>query len=250
MGIRVGVWVSFSVSFSVSLSVLVSAFWVASAGATPVKQSGSGICHPPQSSWYERTKTYTAFESVEACLNAGGRLPSGLTLASLNKEVVPETASGYRRSAFGHGWDDANGDCRDSRAEALVASSTTQVRFASDRGCRVVSGRWVSAFTGNVIQNASDIDIDHVVPLAWAWDRGAGEWPGEKRERFANDPINLLPVEASLNRKGARGPDEWLPPAGQCGYVARFVRVVKLYDLQPTATESAWFQAFLEKCRR
>ncbi|MDP4548720.1 HNH endonuclease family protein [Marinobacter sp. MDS2] len=106
----------------------------------------------------------------------------------------------YQRSAFGYGWGDANGDCQNSRAEALVASSTTQVRFATDRGCRVVAGRWVSTFTGNVIQNASNIDIDHLVPLAWSWDRGANKWSGEKRLRFANDPVNLLPVEASLNR--------------------------------------------------
>ena len=91
-------------------------------------------------------------------------------------------------------------DNQNSRAEALVASSTTQVRFASDRSCRVVTGRWISSFTGNVIQNASDIDIDHLVPLAWSWGRGASEWTDEKRLRFANDPVNLLPVEASLNR--------------------------------------------------
>lgn len=187
-------------------------------------------------------------------MEAGGRLPKGLTLAALDREGKSKGKGGipeYRRSDFGHGWDDTNGDCRDSRAEALVASSTTQVRFASDRGCRVVAGRWVSAFTSNVIQNASNIDIDHVVPLAWAWERGAGKWHSEKRERFANDQINLLPVEASLNRsKGAKGPNEWLPPAGQCGYVARFVRVVKLYDLTPSDRESAWLQEFLYNCRK
>ncbi|WP_292276783.1 HNH endonuclease family protein [Marinobacter sp.] len=106
----------------------------------------------------------------------------------------------YSRSAFGHGWDDADGDCQDARAEALIASSTTPVRFADNKRCRVITGRWVSPFTGNVIQNASNIDIDHVVPLAWAWKRGAGKWPGERRERFANDPINLLPVEASFSK--------------------------------------------------
>ena len=222
-----------------------------------VKQSTSGLCHPQESGWYDRTQNYTPFDTVEACLDAGGRLPKGISIKlSLGEAKKPAhapsgTLSNYRRPAFGHGWDDANGDCRDSRAEALVASSTTQVRFAADRGCRVISGRWVSSFTGNVIQNASDIDIDHVVPLAWSWDRGAREWPGETRLRFANDPVNLLPVEASLNRsKGAKGPDEWLPPAGQCGYVARFVRVVKRYDLKPSTAESAWFQEFLEKCRR
>ncbi|MBO6850866.1 MAG: HNH endonuclease [Marinobacter sp.] len=78
----------------------------------------------------------------------------------------------------------------------------------------------------------------HVVPLAWVWDRGAREWLGQKRRSIANDPVNLLPVKASLS-KGAKGPDEWLPPLGECGYVARFVRVVKSYYLQPTAPELA-----------
>ncbi|MFL1455049.1 HNH endonuclease family protein [Marinobacter sp. GN3S48] len=109
----------------------------------------------------------------------------------------------------------------------------------------------MSLFTGNVIQNASSIDIDHVAPLAWAWKRGANEWSKEKRERFANDPVNLLPVELSLNRsKGAQPPNEWLPPSGQCGYVARFTRVVKMYDLTPTPKESAWLESFLKSCRR
>jgi|SRR5690554_3412775 len=226
------------------------------ATASTIKQSASDLCHPPQSNWYDKTRTYKPFETVEACLDAGGRLPKGISLASLDQAKSSARASsdamaGYHRSAFGHGWDDANGDCQNSRAEALVASSTTQVRFATDRGCRVVAGRWVSAFTGNVIQNASNIDIDHLVPLAWSWDRGANKWPDEKRVRFANDPVNLLPVEASLNRsKGAKGPDEWLPPAGQCSYVARFIRVVKLYGLKPSSRELEWFRAFLEECRR
>jgi len=115
----------------------------------------------------------------------------------------------------------------------------------------VTIGRWISPFTNQVIQNAPDIDIEHVVPLAWSWDRGAGQWSLEKRERFANDPVNLWPVEASLNlSKGARGPDEWLPPAGQCGYVARFVRIVKMYGLASAPQETTWLREFLDYCRR
>ena len=117
-----------------------------------VKQSTSGLCHPPESSWYDRTQNFTPFDTVEACLGAKGRLLRGISIQARGeaKKPVgePSGAQGdYRRPAFGHGWDDANGDCRNSRAEALVASSTTKVRFASDRGCQVVNGRWVSAFT-------------------------------------------------------------------------------------------------------
>lgn len=218
--------------------------------ASTVKMSASGLCHPLQSSWYDRTQKYKPFNDLQACLKAGGRLPQGVALNG--REEGPEAASRqYQRSAFSHGWDDADGDCRDSRAEALINASTTPVRFANERGCRVVTGRWISPFTGEIIQNASNIDIDHVVPLAWAWKRGAKEWPKEKRERFANDPVNLLPVEAGLNRsKGAKGPDEWLPPAGQCGYVARFIRIMKLYSLTPSQNESSWYESFLAGCRQ
>lgn len=218
------------------------------ASAGVVKMSSSGWCHPPQSSWYERTKNYQAFDSIEACLDSGGELPKGLSLEGALDQ--PGKQQDYERSAFGHGWSDADGDCQDSRAEALIAISSTLVRFASDKRCRVVTGRWISPFTNRVIQNAGDIDIDHVVPLAWAWERGARDWPREKRERFANDPVNLFPVELSLNRsKGARGPDEWLPPAGQCGYVARFTRIVKQYKLKPKSSEAEWMGSFLDICR-
>lgn len=210
-----------------------------------IKQSSSGLCHPPHSPWYERTTRFTAYPNLEACLDAGGRLPDGVSLSSASK-----TANGYQRSQFGHGWGDEDGDCQDSRAEALIATSTTTVRFAGPDRCRVVTGRWISPFTGKVIQNAGDIDIDHVVPLAWAWEHGASQWPRERREAFANDPVNLWPVEASLNRsKGGRGPDQWMPPAGQCQYVSRFMRLLIRYDLKPSTTEAAEFRRLLETCR-
>ena len=232
-------------------------FFALLASATPafasvVKMSNSGICHPPQSSWYHRTKTFQPFDSVEACLDSGGRLPKGMARPSVSdRRVIKSSDSGsYSRAAFGHGWDDSDGDCQDSRAEALISASSTPVRFARGDGCRVVTGRWISPFTGKVIQNAAEVDIDHVVPLKWAWDHGASSWPRQKREKFANDPVNLIPVEASLNRsKGARGPKNWLPPSGKCAYVARFYRVTKTYQLQLSAAEAMWIRDFLQQCR-
>lgn len=196
--------------------------------------------------------SYRPFPTVATCLASGGELPRNLRRsgkARMGFTAPLPGSGGYKRSHFGHGWDDVDGDCQDSRAEALIATSTTTVRFADDRRCRVLTGRWISPFTGKVIQNAPDIDIDHVVPLAWAWARGAARWPAADRAAFANNPVNLWPVEAHLNRsKGARGPDQWLPPSRQCQYIARFVRITKRYQLQPTSVESQRFQRLLAQC--
>ncbi|MCG8524278.1 MAG: HNH endonuclease family protein [Pseudomonadales bacterium] len=235
-----------------ALSALVIAVSLSfSTQASPVKMSKSGLCHPPKSNWYDRTKNYQAYDSLESCLDAGGELPQGIPFAALNaQQERSNRPQDYDRSKFGHGWSDSDRDCQDSRAEALIATSTTPVEFASDKRCRVVRGRWISPFTNQVIQNASDIDIDHVVPLAWAWHRGANQWTKRDRERFANDGINLWPVEASLNRsKGAQGPDQWLPPSGQCGYVARFARITMKYKLQQREAEVTWIEEFLKSCR-
>lgn len=235
--------------FALMLSALMIAF-APTASAEVVKKTASGICHPPASSYYERTANYTAFDSVDGCLASGGRLPKGITRSGSASTMLAKADTGYERSKFGHGWDDADGDCQNSRAEALISQSTTTVRFADDRRCRVVTGRWISPFTGEVIQNASDIDIDHVVPLKWAWDHGANTWSKEKREKFANDPVNLWSVELSLNRqKGAQGPEDWLPPAGRCQYVSRFVRIVKVYGLQPSQGQfSRYKQQLADYC--
>lgn len=129
--------------------------------AETIKKSASGICHPPDSSYYERTQSFRAFDSVESCLGSGGRLPEGMAGEYFIGSPQSKSNS-YERSAFGHGWDDSDDDCQNSRAEVLIATSSTTVRFASDKGCRVVIGRWISPFTGKVIQNSSEIDIDHV----------------------------------------------------------------------------------------
>jgi hypothetical protein len=218
-----------------------------------IKKSNSGICHPPESSWYDRTEDYEAFDSIAACIESGGRLPKAMSLSlhasTRHEETGNRSQPSYERERFGAGWADVDGDCQESRAEALIETSSTPVRFSDSRRCRVIAGRWVSPFTGQVIQNSADIDIDHVVPLRWAWEHGAALWTQEKREKFANDPRNLWPVELSLNRsKGARGPDDWLPPSGQCLYTARFVRIVRIFELNLNEAEQSAFQSILERC--
>lgn len=221
-----------------------SNFAAASAPLNTVKKSSSGLCHGPTSPYYERTKKYEGFDSIEECLKSGGRVLDSQRSDRLHKSVD------YERSKFGAGWDDSDRDCQNQRAEALIKTSSTSVRFADKEKCRVITGRWISPFTGNVIQNASNIDIDHVVPLSWAWNHGASNWSQDRREQFANDLVNLWPVEASLNRsKGDSGPDDWLPPEGKCQYLARFLRITKKYDLRISEAEIQSFKKILGECR-
>jgi hypothetical protein len=101
-----------------------------------------------------RAKSYKAFKSVAECLVAGGRLRKGIYSNTLSDtSALAET--GYSRDRFGNDWADVDGDCEKSRAEALIEQSTTQVRFADERRCRVVTGRWISPFTGMLIHNAA-----------------------------------------------------------------------------------------------
>ena len=146
----------------------------------------------------------------------------------------------YERSLYGGGWDDADGNCLDTRAEVLRDLSTGPVRMRRG-GCSVDSGRWLDPYTGNALTKASDVDIDHVVPLAWAHAHGAASWDAKRKAAFANWAPNLLPVTASVNReKGADGPLRWLPPkvAYRCEYLLRFERISKTWGLTLSASEA------------
>ncbi|EGQ8734482.1 TPA: HNH endonuclease [Vibrio parahaemolyticus] len=195
-----------------------------------VKLSNSGICHDEKSPSFDRTKNFKAFDSLESCLESGGRLAKNQKQVMVHK--TPDNQP-YERSKFGHGWADSDRDCQNSRAEVLIDQSISLAKFKTDKQCLVVSGRWRSLFTGQEIYSASDVDIDHVVPLKWAWEHGAKHWTYEKRISIANDKANLIAVEASLNRqKGAKGIDEWLPPKNQCQYILRFIRIKKKYGIE------------------
>ena len=139
-------------------------------------------------------------------------------------------AAEYDRSDWPH-WADADHDCQDTRAEVLITTSTVPTTLD---GCRVVTGRWVGPYSGQVFTQAGDIDIDHLVPLAEAHRSGAQNWTRQQRQQFANDPENLLPTSASANRsKGDRDPAQWLPPQREyhCQYMARWLLVKARYRL-------------------
>ena len=152
---------------------------------------------------------------------------SGLIYADEVKNVPP-----YSRDAFG-GWADSDGDCQNTRHELLIARSLQPVELRPD-GCLVLRGSWIDQYSSELQHQASEVDIDHLVPLKFAWDHGAWDWTADKMAQFANDPTNLVITQKSLNRsKGSNGPLNWLPPneAIKCAYVNNFIVVMQLYSL-------------------
>jgi Protein of unknown function (DUF1524) len=136
-------------------------------------------------------------------------------------------------AAFG-GWEDSDSDCLDTRAEVLVGLSKGTVVLRGD-GCTIHSGRWEDPYTGQVLFDADEVYVDHLVPLDWAWRHGAWEWDDATRMSFANDPENLyaVDVEAALDKAGL-DPSQWLPPdaAFHCAYANRFERIRRVYQIQ------------------
>ena len=151
-----------------------------------------------------------------------------------NGEEVPR----YDRDLFG-GWSDIDHDCQNTRHELLQELSTSQVVFSKNT-CRVLKGRWLDPYTDKIFFESQQVDIDHLVPLKYAWDRGAHSWTTLKRAQFSNEPANLFIVQKSVNRrKSAYGPSEWLPPSlkFRCQYILRFQRIIRKYSLKQSAAE-------------
>lgn len=137
---------------------------------------------------------------------------------------------GYERSLFGSGWAmtvTEDGDYLSTRELMLL-----KAQRAVPSGER--EGRGLDDYTGEAVV-ASEIEIDHIVPLAAAWDLGAYAWDSTKRRRFANDvDRNLAATFSSLNREKSDATlSHWVPPDKdrQCAYAARYLTVIVDYGL-------------------
>lgn len=162
--------------------------------------------------------------------------------------------SGYSRDVFPHwsdaidnGWDAPSASC-DTRDAALIRDGED---VAVGEGCDINSGTWVDSYAGETNTDSSDVDIDHIVPLANAWRSGADGWDEAERERFANAPENLLASDAGENRsKGDRGPEAWRPPdEGEwCDYAVRWTLVKNEYGLNVNPDERTSLEEMLGTC--
>lgn len=233
-----------------SLSLVVFVMVSNSSHAELVKQSKSGICHDSSSAWFNKTKNYTPYDSVKSCIKNGGRLPKGSKAINRAKKENIKFSTLYDRHDWKH-WSDDDRDCQDTRQEVLIASSSTPVIFKTRKKCKVKSGTFYDYFSDKTWSNPSDLDVDHIVPLAWAHGHGGSKWSKQKKKTFANDFDNLLAVEDNLNQsKSAQSPDTWLPPnhSYRCDYIRHFDRIVNKYSLIYAPSEKRTISKMLSKC--
>jgi Protein of unknown function (DUF1524) len=172
--------------------------------------------------------------------------PGSDVLAGIPEIPVRVRGHDYRRAAFGDSWTDDNSapgghnGC-DTRNDILDRDLVDKVYVAIKRcPSAVATGVLHDPYTNELIsftrgnQIGASVQIDHIVPLALAWDLGARDWTDEMRTRFANDPANLLAVAGGANQnKGDSEPADWMPPnhAFWCQYSVQFAEVLRGYAL-------------------
>jgi hypothetical protein len=167
---------------------------------------------------------------------------NGLTVAAEG------SMSGYSRSLFPH-WIIISGTC-DTRETVLKRDGTG---VTVDSSCHPTSGRWYSPYDGATWINASDVDIDHIVPLAEAWRSGASGWTTSRRQSFANDLSDpqLIAVTDNVNQaKGDQDPSTWQPSrtAYRCTYAKMWIASKSHWSLTLQSTEKSALQTMLDTC--
>jgi len=169
------------------------------------------------------------------------------------KGRAPKT--GYTRAQFGPTWKDVDGNGCDTRND-ILKRDLTGIVFTSG-SCVVASGMLNDPYSGTVISfergvaTSSDVQIDHVVALSDAWQKGAFAWTVAKRTNLANDPLELLAVDGPLNGQKSDGDAAtWLPPnkSYRCSFVARQVAVKSKYGLWVTQAEKDAIARILATC--
>ena len=220
-------------------------------GATPTP-TGQVTGHPPATPTAAPRVSVQPFATPTSSPAAGAQ---GATLALdqmlARLRTAPEQRTGYDRSLFTL-WIDADGDGCDTRREVLISESLTPVTIGT--GCFLTGGSWLSLYDGQRFTDPSGLDIDHVVPLAEAWDSGAFGWSADRRQAFANDldaSWALIAVSATSNRsKGDQDPADWLPFSASdlCSYLGDWLAVKVRWSLAVDPIERNALSGLVGEC--
>jgi len=176
-----------------------------------------------------------------------GFLTTSASASTLQLVVAEDKTTGYNRSLFKH-WIDADKDGCNTRAEVLLEEAVVKPKIGPK--CKLTGGEWISAYDGKKVTNASQLDVDHLVPLAEAWRSGAWKWTAAQRQAYANDLENseaLIAVTLTTNRaKGDKDPYLWTPSKNYCKYLSSWLKIKFKYNLTVDTLEWNFFKVASE----
>lgn len=212
--------------------------------------------------WFSGLVHLPGLESPLAAQSQIGGVPAPrLSAAKTSLDGIPVKGrapkTGYARTEFGQAWLDTDRNGCDTRNDILARDLQGTVFKAGTRDCVVLSGSLDDPYTGKTIafqrgERSADIQIDHVVPLSDAWQKGAQQWTEQERLDFANDPANLRAVDGPANQEKSDGDlATWLPPnkSFRCEYAVSVVEVKAAYGLWMTQAEHEKASELLGACR-
>ncbi|WP_405901841.1 HNH endonuclease family protein [Streptomyces sp. NBC_00656] len=215
--------------------------------ATTLLVAALSACSPNTVENGDAKPSTTASSSDAAPSSPAPGAPAGgndLTLADAIA-LIPdgtEDRTGYERDSFHH-WIDEDKDSCSTRNEVLLDEAVTKPEQGAR--CALTGGEWLSYYDEETVTAAGKLDIDHMVPLAEAWDSGASNWNAERREQYANDlgsTHSLVAVTAKTNRtKSDKDPAQWLPPASsaKCTYASDWTATKLRWKLTADIAEKA-----------
>ena len=170
-------------------------------------------------------------------------------------KIADEVRTGYKRTLFKH-WITVSRAGQvgcDSRKSVIIDEAIIKPKIES--GCKLVGGEWLSIYDNVKITDAGKLDVDHMVPLAEAWDSGASTWDALKKQQYANDmtdPRHLIAVTGASNRsKSDQDPADWMPTnkAYTCDYIANWISIKVRWSLTIDLKEKTALESNLKGCK-
>jgi hypothetical protein len=237
-------WVVLALATS---SVLAALFWFFTAGQFAAAEPASGPTEAPvfDSAWM---KPVVPVRPV----------PRGTALSALDGLAVKGRAAkdSYDREAFGQAWQDVDRNGCDTRND-ILRRDLAAVVFMEGSKCTVAAGSFHEPYTAQPVdfrrgsESSRAVQIDHVVALGDAWQKGAQGLTPAQRQSLANDPLNLIAADGPSNQqKSAGDAATWLPKnkSIRCHYVARQISVKAAYGLWVTEAEKDAMKTVLRSC--
>lgn len=167
-------------------------------------------------------------------------------MAALSALTVQEGIGldGYSDTSFGALWGAYGETTCDSWNSILARDSANIVTETTE--CEVISGTLSDPYTAlRVDFDLNDptspvAGVDHVVGLRDAWEKGAQDMTPDQREKFANDPLNLIAAyNIPIQEKNGADISTWEPVNEDfiCHYASMQVAIKFKYGLWVSSAE-------------